>query len=189
MQRIDVFIDQGIDIRLLARLQALSLDRKAAVHATDLETGRNEIFIARDPNEQSRLDGHIFWRIVMPTTRVHLVGAGPAVPAIAHLLAAIGFSTEIVCPDDATREEARSFGLNCKALTNGAIEALKGDRWSAAILAFHEHEWELPLLESSFIQTAFTLAFWEARPSLNAASSNFRGAALTVAGSHGFARR
>jgi xanthine dehydrogenase accessory factor len=83
----------------------------------------------------------------MPTIRIQLIGAGPSVPAIAHLLTAIGFGTEIVCPDEATRKEARSFNLDCKALTNSAIEALQGDRWSAAILAFHEHDWEIPLLE------------------------------------------
>lgn len=144
---IDVFIDQGIDIGLLTRLHMLSHQRQAVIHTTNLVTGSNDVQVTEDCDERTRLDCDIFRRVVRPALRVHLVGSGPSLAAVAHLLAAIGFGTEIACPDAATREDIHSIGLNCHALTDKAIERLQGDRWSAAILAFHEHDWEIPLLE------------------------------------------
>ncbi|WP_052699210.1 XdhC family protein [Hyphomicrobium sp. 99] len=152
---VDVYIDQGVEISLLTRLDELSRNRKAVIQSTDLETGANTFAIVNTANERSRLDGRVFRRVIWPAVRVYLVGAGPAVPAIAHLLSAVGFPAEVVSPDEATRAEVRAFGLASSALTNATIGALEGDPWTAAILAFHEHRWELSLIEQLLTSDCF----------------------------------
>lgn len=151
---IDVFIDQGIDIQLLSRLDDLSQRRTAFLHATDLETGSSSI-AALEENQTSRLDGHVFKRAVLPAIKVYLAGAGPAVPAIAYLLSTIGFAVDVFSPDEATRADVGVFGITCHPLTKNAIDALHGDPWSAAILAFHDHQWEIALLEQLLVSSCF----------------------------------
>ncbi len=152
---VDVFIDQGVEIALLTRVNEASRSRKAVVHSTDLETGANAIATVDQVNARSSFDGRVFKRIIMPPVRVYLVGTGPAVPAIAHLLSAVGFPVDVVSPDEATRTEVRAFGLASSGLTNATIEALAGDPWTAAILAFHDHRWELSLLEQLLASDCF----------------------------------
>ena len=84
----------------------------------------------------------------MPRLRLVLMGSGPAVAAIAVLASAAGLQLDIATPSNATRLELRHLGFKAKPITPQTLpDFAQIDRWTAAVLAFHEHNWEPPLLK------------------------------------------
>lgn len=53
---------------------------------------------------------------------------------------------EILTPEVGLIEEAARHGFSARRLTSGSAPALKLDAWTAGVLLFHDHGWELPLL-------------------------------------------
>jgi xanthine dehydrogenase accessory factor len=153
---IDIFIDRALDDRIIDRLLKARRERKAVSHVTDLETGKSRIERLSAQISHSRMDGTLFRRAVTPTVKVHLIGAGPSLAAIAHLLSSVGFLLDIVTPDRATRLDVQNFGLIAREMTDPS-HAVGGetDPWSAAIIAFHEHQWEIPVLRDLLDSACF----------------------------------
>ncbi len=53
----------------------------------------------------------------------------------------------IITPDDAVRAELSARGIEAHGLIDvRAVEDDFGDPWTAAVVAFHEHAWEAPVL-------------------------------------------
>ncbi len=143
---LDLYIDQGLTPAIIDAASAHRQARRPFVLSTNLDTGISTICESSETGP-SRLDGRIFLRVHGPAPRVVLVGGGPALVAIATLMAAAGFDLDIVSPDDAARKEVADFGLQTRGLNDPAAAGLdKLDRWTAAIVAFHEHDWEAPVL-------------------------------------------
>ncbi len=83
-----------------------------------------------------------------PAYQLVLMGSGPAVAAIAVLASAAGLQLDIATPSNATRLELRHLGFKAKPITPQTLpDFAQIDRWTAAVLAFHEHNWEPPLLK------------------------------------------
>ena len=80
-------------------------------------------------------------RHYLPALRIVAFGEGPELEALSRLAAAM--EIEIDCFDK-------------RRLTLGqAASGCRFDRWTAALLLFHDHEWELPLLEQALASEAF----------------------------------
>ena len=80
-------------------------------------------------------------RIYVPALRVAAFGEGPELIAFARLAAAMDVATE-------------TFDKGQLALGQPADDC-RFDPWTAALLLFHDHEWELPLLEQALASDAF----------------------------------
>jgi xanthine dehydrogenase accessory factor len=145
---LDLYFDCSLDANLIAELSARRAAREPFQLAMNLTTGQTSIEAVTGDGVAARdmADG-VFYRTCLPPLRVLLAGGGPALVAIASLLAAAGIETQIYSPDDSCRADMAVLGLQVHALTDaGMINAAALDRWTAAVVAFHEHEWEAPVL-------------------------------------------
>lgn len=80
-------------------------------------------------------------RRYIPSLRIVAFGEGPELESLARLALAMGIELDRFDKDRLTLGQAAS---DCRF-----------DRWSAALLLFHDHEWELPLLEQALCGEAF----------------------------------
>lgn len=143
---LDLFIDQGLSDAALAHIADHRRNRRPFLHTTDLTTSASTIAPA-DARSKTHLADGIFHRLHRPSPRVLLVGGGPALGAIAHLIAAAGFELDILSPDEVARTTLDNAGLTSRALVSpSAINVGPLDPCTAAIVAFHEHDWEAPVL-------------------------------------------
>jgi xanthine dehydrogenase accessory factor len=83
-----------------------------------------------------------------PRLRLVIAGAGPAVVLLAQLAHAMDIEVRILTPEAAIAGEARFRGFAAQELVAGkAPDDLGLDAWTAAVLLFHDHAWELPFLQ------------------------------------------
>ncbi|MBB3033694.1 XdhC family protein [Alteriqipengyuania lutimaris] len=80
-------------------------------------------------------------RHYIPALRIVAFGEGPELEALVRLASAMG-------------TELDSFDKQRLTLGQAASEC-RFDCWTAALLLFHDHEWELPLLEQALSSEAF----------------------------------
>ena len=81
------------------------------------------------------------WRTYQPSLALRIFGEGPEIRALSGLARHTGIAVEAVATD------ALSLGR-----TSGLPPA---DAWTAVVLLFHDHEWELALLEEALAGEAF----------------------------------
>lgn len=143
---LDLYFDQGLTADVVAGIAQRRSARRPFALLTDLVRGESWIedtACARG----GELRGDVFHRTHVPAARVLLVGGGPAMAAIAVLLDAAGMEIDILTPDDAVRAELDARGIGARGLTDARmIDDLPADAWTAAVVAFHEHAWEAPVL-------------------------------------------
>ncbi len=80
-------------------------------------------------------------RRYLPAIMLNILGNGPEVRALARVAMAAGVRTRALTPG---------------ALALGQPPAIPvPDRWTATVLLFHEHEWEMPLLKHALAGDSF----------------------------------
>lgn len=148
---LDVYIDQSLEVPLLKQLLVLRDKRSLVALQTDLDTGHSEIVCFGSLALEvppSRRDGNTFTRAHVPPLKMQLIGVGPSVAAIAKLASSVGLLVEAASPNEGTREELTCADIRPEPMTEAAMPtSFRSDRWTAAVLAFHDHEWEPPLLK------------------------------------------
>lgn len=85
--------------------------------------------------------------LLKPDLQFYIFGKGPEVVHFASLSFATGYGTRVFSPDTETLQA-------CSFLENDAIELraksllclTQGDTWTAAVLFFHDHDWEPEIL-------------------------------------------
>lgn len=152
----------GIDLLLLpdpapsAVTTALGL--LAARHSAALELGTRQAISARDatPGERSGWrQGERFVLRIDPQLRLLIAGHGEEVPTLAELARAWGAEVLVLTPDERT---AAACGPDSVYLAmHGPHPALVLDEWSALVLLFHDHDWEMPLLVQALAQPALLI--------------------------------
>ncbi len=80
-------------------------------------------------------------RPYIPRLRIRAFGEGPELAALARLADAAGIAVDVV--DRSALSLGRPSGRN------------PADRWTAEVLLFHDHEWEIALLEEALHGDAF----------------------------------
>ncbi|WP_170005157.1 XdhC family protein [Pseudopontixanthobacter vadosimaris] len=84
-------------------------------------------------------------RHYIPAPRLLVFGHGPEVVALGRLAGAAGVACSSFCKDDPA-----------SGLSLGRPPAdVEADAWTAIVLLFHDHEWELPILEWAVSTSAF----------------------------------
>ncbi len=91
-----------------------------------------------------------------PNLRLLVIGHGEEVSALATLAITHGATVEIFTPDAALLERAGHPAIKGYWLkTPGRTPELKSDRWTAIIFLFHDHDWELQLMQQALEQDSF----------------------------------
>ncbi len=154
---LDLYIDQSLAEPVLKDMMLCRQTRQAYCLETDLDIGHSQI-VRCGANEfpVSRKTASVFRRAYVPSIRLLLIGSGPSVAAIAELASAIGFGLEILSPDEATRDDLHARGFAATGLIQAELPSSSLlDPWTAAIVAFHDHHWEPPLLASILKSNCF----------------------------------
>lgn len=146
---IDVYIDQSLDLTLIRQLADLRDARRVGALQTELRTGQTTIVSLEgsDVVPGSRLEGEMFSRAYIPTVKLQLIGAGPSLISIAKLAVAAGLPVEVASPNEETLNALKHFGVTFINIHGPKLpELFLQDRWTAVVLAFHEHVWEPPII-------------------------------------------
>ena len=86
-------------------------------------------------------DGKLCERVYVPSLKLVVLGEGPEVEAVASLCSAMQIDLDVRSRDGLVLgQPARDVGY---------------DPWTACLLLFHDHEWELALLEQALASDAF----------------------------------
>lgn len=100
---------------------------------------------------EDRLDLHY-----IPPLRLAIFGDGSAVEALERAAHTYGADVSIFTPDEAIIARAADRGSDVTRLvTPERFVDMRMDRWTAAIFLFHDHDWELALLQAALEQSPF----------------------------------
>lgn len=101
------------------------------------------------PEERSCLDQGegIFHRVYYPVLRVVVLGDSPEAKALVRLCAFHRLEVQQVKPAGADCPDGLFLGQ--------VPQDVKVDRWTAVVLMFHDHDWELPIIEWALQTSAF----------------------------------
>lgn len=136
----------------------------ALVGDTLSRIGRREpyaVAIARDgiriePPALSRPRPAAFRSVYLPPTRLLALGRGPELATLAAVAGASGMDVEAWCVDESSATAATASGAQVGRLTTpGAVPPLQADQWTAAVLLFHDLDWDLGLLPSLLAMQPF----------------------------------
>lgn len=95
-----------------------------------------------DPMSGAAIFGH--W----PEPQLQIIGHGAGVEALAVLGRTHGCSIRILTSDARIIAQLRERGIEAQLLKRtDQTELLAGDPWTATIFLFHDHDWEIALIE------------------------------------------
>jgi len=150
---LDVYVQPFQDLKLLEEMGSLLERRQPFALRIDLGKGSGRIEPSADAADEgavSWLEGDAFVRAYTPAVRCLIIGSSPIGVKLAELAACAGFDTDFYAPDP---EALPVLPPQVKAYALAPRGPFAVDAWTAAILAFHDHEQELPvfseLLESN----------------------------------------
>lgn len=142
---IDLFIDVHLGDHVLAELNRACRARVPVA----LDTSKTVQYSHRCVYDQnSKPSPEVYRRWYYPKRRLIILGKGPNVMALARLALASEYEVLVGSPDRNTLAEADRQGADVQLLsTPAAFSPPVVDQWTAAVLMFHEHDWEPDLLE------------------------------------------
>lgn len=91
--------------------------------------------------------GHYFTVRHSPPLRIAILGHGASVEALASLAKTVGCEVAIFTPDEDLANRAGPGVTRLRSVA--APPELRGDKWTAYAVLFHDHHWEAPLLASA----------------------------------------
>ncbi len=139
---LDVFIQLNPEAALIEEMSE-RLDERWPFHLrVDLKTGESALEPAGGDSARSRREGDSFIRAYEPAVRCLVIGASPIALALSELAACAGFETEYYTPDP---DAASSLPRAVKLWRIAPRRPFAVDPWTAAVLAFHDHDQELPI--------------------------------------------
>ncbi len=155
---LDVFVEPVDRDSLIAEMRERMEARQPFALRIDLESG--EASIESAPNDgaigpQSHQEGKGFLRIYTPPLRCLVIGSSPIAVKLAELSASAGFET-VFCAPDVENLPALPAEVKVHPLLPGT--SFGADRWTAAVLAFHDHEKELPVFSDLLTGPCFFIA-------------------------------
>lgn len=151
---LDIFVDVHLEENVLDR--ALSIGSARGRFHLDIDTTALGAAMSCQPEGSASEPGNAFRRSYHPTPRLVLAGRGWEIVALSQLAKESGFEVCVLSQEPATLEYCRPFASELVALRTpgqGADFSLDAD--SAFVCLFHEHEWEVALLERALETAAF----------------------------------
>ena len=152
---IDVHFDTLVAPELIREAARRAERREPFALASDLTAGTTRIAATRS-DLACRREGDMFIRPYLPAIRLLVAGTGPASAALAALARPAGIAAELITPEPALRTQAEGLGIAAHGLDRPSLPAtVTTDAWTAAALIFHEHMWEVPLLQALLASNCF----------------------------------
>jgi xanthine dehydrogenase accessory factor len=140
---LDVFVQPTPDMRLIHDMSLRLGQRRPFALRIDLETGRGELeTLPAAADLQSHREANSFLRTYMPQVKCLIVGSSPIAVALSELAASAGFEAEFYAPD---LEILPKLPNPVKLRELMPRVPFQADPWTAVILAFHDHDQELPV--------------------------------------------
>lgn len=88
-----------------------------------------------------------FTRSYQPQPRLLMYGRGPAMIRLGQLTRALGWPVTAVTPDREDRQTLEQMGVTAHWMTTlHRPPRTNLDPWTAVVLMFHDHDWEIPIL-------------------------------------------
>ncbi len=103
---------------------------------------------------ESRREAAGFVRVYMPCLRCLVIGSSPIALKLAELSACAGFETVFYAADI---ESLPALPAGVRVYPLLPRPDFNSDPWTAAVLAFHDHEKELPVFEALLASPCFFL--------------------------------
>lgn len=152
---IDVSFDPNISDEIIGTLLKHQNERRPIGLRFELAVGDAEVVdlsnaLTKDPwHLPCRLqDDTTFVRPYLPQLRVVIAGRGPAVNALAQIVRALDWQIRVATPERDFDPNLRLAAHEIKQIASpGQFDASGLDRWSAAVLLFHDHDWEPTILQ------------------------------------------
>jgi xanthine dehydrogenase accessory factor len=141
---LDVFVQPVFEAGPIYAISRELQRRRPTALRIDLATGdaRLEAAPREAAHMQSHREGQTFLRAYAPALRCLIAGPSPIAAALADLAVCAGFEVELHAPDlEALPRLPRAVKLRELA---PRLPTFQPDPWTAAILAFHDHDQELP---------------------------------------------
>ncbi|UAB78031.1 XdhC family protein [Erythrobacter sp. SCSIO 43205] len=105
-----------------------------------------------DPSVPAATFGHY------PGPHLQIIGHGASVEQLAGLAQTFGCTANVLTPDARLIEQLARRGIPAERLTRtNQTELLKSDPWTATVFLFHDHDWEIDLMESALSMPHFYL--------------------------------
>jgi xanthine dehydrogenase accessory factor len=145
---LDILIQPFHDEKLIGEMERHLTARQPFALQISVEDGASAIerLPARSAREAHGMrDGDTFRRAYTPAVRCLIIGTSPIAAALAELAVCSGFDAVFHVPDLEAAPPLPQGVMLC-SLVPGTEFAIDG--WTAAILAFHDHEQELPIFSA-----------------------------------------
>jgi xanthine dehydrogenase accessory factor len=178
---LDVLVEPFENEALIQDMRGRMERREPFALRIDFETGAASIEAAPadGENPRSHPEGKGFVRVYTPPLRCLVIGSSPIAVKLAELSAGTGFETHFFAPDvenlPALPAEVRTHPL----LPGTEFPA---DRWTAAVLAFHDHEKELPVFAELLKGVCFFISAIGSRKAHAARQAALESAGFSQAG-------
>ena len=93
-----------------------------------------------------------------PVPRLQIIGHGAGVEALARQAEVMGCETRVLTPDDRIVASLKDQGHAPILLKRRSqVDILEGDPWTATVFLFHDHDWEIELIERALSLPHFYL--------------------------------
>lgn len=151
---VDVLVHPINDPQPLYAAKELGLARKPFILIQDVATGTTSLHEER--TGVTRWRDTSFETMFWPKTRVVLIGRGQELEITARLALASGHEVHVASP---ARETVHQLGRYCSSATHLTMPGLDWpmpvDPWTATVLLFHDHDWEMPILQKALAGNGF----------------------------------
>ncbi|WP_172329494.1 XdhC family protein [Mangrovicoccus sp. HB161399] len=150
----------GLDILLVPRpdpglMQRVTARRSARVPCV-LRIARATGAIELADEGATGWDGDTFCVRYDPPLKFLVFGKGPEACTFAALVQSAGYPNLLLSPDPETLDLGRGAGCATEQLLRKAVpEGVGADAWTAAVLFFHDHDWEPEILRDLLATEAF----------------------------------
>ncbi|SFR77826.1 xanthine dehydrogenase accessory factor [Marinobacter daqiaonensis] len=139
---VDLHIDVGVADEVMAAIKG-ALDERRTVALEILPDGGHQLV---RPGVGAVPPG-AFRRWYRPARRLLVFGKGPNASALARLAWESEYQVQLLSPDRGTLGSCSGTGIETTVLTApSAVDLPPTDAHTAAVVMFHEHDWEPPLL-------------------------------------------
>src|SRR5208337_984572 len=139
---LDVFIQPMRDAALIQDMSQRLERRQPFALRIDLATGGGQVQPLAGARFQSHREGRSFIRAYEPALRCLVIGSSPIAVALSEMASCAGFEAEFYAPDPEVLPRLPTAVTVRPLMPRPPFMV---DPWTAVMLAFHDHEQEVPV--------------------------------------------
>ncbi len=149
---LDVFIQPMRDAALIEDMSERLERREPFVLRIDLAKGAGQLHALAGARRQSHREGSSFFRVYEPALRCLVIGSSPIAVALSETASCAGFEAEFFAPDPDILPKLPA-SITVRPLMPRPPFVV--DAWTAVVLAFHDHDQEMPIFSELLLSPCF----------------------------------